>query len=128
MSHVTDLVDRHSTPSSNQNNRIVISFIDLQIHSGRSNPGTSRNSCTVSADRNLPGIMSNTSISVHVRIRPHKPSDGTSHPDDVLLTDRTVSVPSGNKHDPTQRLKFKLDACHGPESTQEEVFEKVKPM
>ena len=72
--------------------------------------------------------MANTSIAVHVRIRPHKAADGNVTPDDVVLTDQTASVPSGSKNDPTQRLKFKLDSCHGPQSTQEEVFEKVKPM
>jgi hypothetical protein len=73
--------------------------------------------------------MANASISVHVRLRPLAGKDGTlTSANEVLLTDRTASVPSGSKTDSSQRLKFTLDACHGAESTQEEVFERVKPM
>ncbi|GHJ84381.1 hypothetical protein NliqN6_0783 [Naganishia liquefaciens] len=67
-----------------------------------------------------------TAISVHVRLRPWKQSDGLFTESAISLSDSTISVPNPQRVD--QRFKFNLDACYGPERSQEDIFEAVRPI
>lgn len=78
--------------------------------------------------------MAPTAISVHVRLRPSTQKDGPVSSDGIILNEGqscdgggSVSVP--NPQNLSERLKFSLDACYGPTSTQEHIFEcTTKPL
>ncbi|KAJ9092037.1 hypothetical protein QFC21_007017 [Naganishia friedmannii] len=74
----------------------------------------------------MPTVISPASISVHVRLRPWKQSDGPHTKDAISLSESTISVPNPQRAE--QRFKFTLDGCHGPESEQEDLFAMVKPI
>nr|XP_018263894.1 uncharacterized protein I303_03770 [Kwoniella dejecticola CBS 10117]OBR86052.1 hypothetical protein I303_03770 [Kwoniella dejecticola CBS 10117] len=65
------------------------------------------------------------SIACHVRLRPTCPNDGFVNPDAIKISGNSISAM--NKEN-DKRYHFDLDKCHDAPSTQEEVFECVKPM
>ncbi|KAK4684695.1 hypothetical protein P7C73_g5472, partial [Tremellales sp. Uapishka_1] len=69
--------------------------------------------------------MSKLSIQVVVRPRPAKSSDGPINPDNLVITEKSVSVlrPSTG-----EMSHFHLDRCLGNGSSQQEVFEVVEPI
>ncbi|EAL22482.1 hypothetical protein CNBB3610 [Cryptococcus deneoformans B-3501A] len=65
------------------------------------------------------------SIACHVRLRPSKPSDGKVNEQGIVINGNKISALNvqGDK-----RYHFEFEKCHNERSTQEEVFEHVKPL
>lgn len=84
-------------------------------------------------------MSTRTPIEVHVRVRPYKSSDGLYTDGHLVATDRVVSgINKGQRFQYRRvssllraRMSFRahsssMDCCHGPESSQQDVFEKMK--
>ncbi|OXH40593.1 microtubule motor protein [Cryptococcus neoformans] len=65
------------------------------------------------------------SIACHVRLRPSKPSDGKVNEQGIVIKGNKISA-LNNQGD--KRYHFEFEKCHNERSTQEEVFEHVKPL
>ncbi|WVW83167.1 hypothetical protein I302_105185 [Kwoniella bestiolae CBS 10118] len=64
-------------------------------------------------------------ISCHVRLRPPHPSDGKINPEGIKVEGNNI-VALNKEGD--KKYHFELDRCHSASSTQEEVFDSLRPM
>ncbi|ORX39845.1 P-loop containing nucleoside triphosphate hydrolase protein [Kockovaella imperatae] len=69
--------------------------------------------------------MRKSNIQVHVRIRPHKPSDGPWREDSLSLPSNRTIVAISEKG---RAFTYPLSHCHDTDSTQSSVFEHVEPL
>ncbi|ODO03406.1 microtubule motor protein [Cryptococcus wingfieldii CBS 7118] len=65
------------------------------------------------------------SIACHVRVRPGKEADGKMNEEGIVIEGNKISAMNGQGD---KRYHFEFEKCHAADSTQDDVFDHVKPL